>query len=332
MSKIQLTIASGDYDRIAPLRDGTVCAEGLDLNVVVLPIEEVFFRMARFQDFDAAEMSLSSYLISRSRGMPRLIAIPVFPSRKFRHQDIYIHSESGITKPEDLMGARIGMPEYQMTAPVWMRGIFQEFYGVKATEVKWFSGGTERPGREERLKLDLPPEFSLTPIPKDTTLFELLKKGEIDAVFTARLPSPFARGEKWITRLFRDFKTIEAEYYRQTNIFPIMHTVVLKEEIYLKYPWAAQSLYKAFCQAKNLCFDNLINAAGLPVSIPWFNRELESTFAIMGKDFWPYGLAQNRVTLLKFLQYMHEQGLLPADFEPEVEDLFAANTLKSFGV
>lgn len=332
MSKIKMTIACGNYDRIRPLSDGSVRAEGLDLNVIILPIEEIFFRMARFQDFDAAEMSLSSYLIAKSRGMPRLTAIPVFLSRKFRHQDVYIRSDSKIRKPEDLKGARIGMPEYQMTAPVWMRGIFQEFYGISATDVHWFSGGTEKPGREERLKLTLPPEFKLTPIPNDTTLFELLHQGEIDAVFTARVPSPFLRGEEWIARLFPNFKDVEVEYYKQSGIFPIMHTFVLREALYEENPWAAQSLYKAFCRAKDLCFDNLLNAAGLPVSLPWLNRELESTFKIMGQDFWPYGLAPNRDTLIKFLQYMHGQGLLPPDFNPEVEELFAPNTLKSFGV
>lgn len=332
MTKIQMTIACGSYDRVRPLQDGSVTAEGLDLNVMILPIEEIFFRVARFQDFDAAEMSLSSYLIARSREMPRLTAIPVFLSRKFRHQDIYIRSDSNIRKPEDLRGARIGMPEYQMTAPVWMRGIFQEYYGVSAKDVHWFSGGTEKPGREERLKLTLPPGFRLTPIAGDTTLFELLQKGEIDAVFTARVPSPFLRGEKWIARLFPDFKTVESEYYNRTGIFPIMHTFVLREDVYEKYPWAAQSLFKAFCRAKELCFETMLNAAGLPVSLPWFNAELESTFAVMGKDFWPYGLTPNEKTIRKFLQYMHEQGLLPESFKPEVKDLFAPNTLKSFGV
>jgi len=332
LAEIKMTIACGDYDRIRPLKDGSVQAEGLDLNVIILPIEEIFFRVARYQDFDAAEMSLSSYLIAKSRGAPRLTAIPVFLSRKFRHQDIYIRSDSKIKKPEDLRGGRIGMPEYQMTAPVWMRGIFQEFYGVPATEVHWFSGGTERPGREERLQLALPPEFKLTPIAGDTTLFELLRKGEIDAVFTARVPSPFLRGEKWIARLFPDFQSVEAAYFKQTGIFPIMHTFVLREDIYDKNPWSAQSLFKAFCRAKDVCFENQRNAAGLPVSLPWFNKELESTVEIMGKDFWPYGLEPNLKTIEKFMQYMHEQGLLPADFNPEIESLFAPNTLKSFGV
>ena len=250
MTQISLTLASGDYDRVRPLWDGGVAAEGLDLNVVLLPLEEIFFRMARYQDFDAAEMSMSSYLISKQGGAPRFVAIPAFPSRKFRHGDIYIRSDSRIRKPEDLRGGRIGVPEYQMTAFVWVRGFLEEFYGVTATDIHWFSGGTEKPGREERLKINLPPAFQLMAIPNDTTLFELLRRGEIDAVFTARVPSPFVRGEAWMVRLFPNYKEVEKEYYRQSGIFPIMHTVVLREDVYQKYPWSAQSLYKAYSQAK----------------------------------------------------------------------------------
>lgn len=332
MAMIRLTIACGDYDRIRPIWDGSVSAEGLDLNVLLLPIEEIFFRMARYQEFDAAEMSLSSFLISKSRGAPRFVAIPIFPSRKFRHGDVYIRSDSKIKKPEDLRNARIGVPEYQITAAVWVRGILQEFYNVPATKVHWFTGGTERPGREERLKITLPPAFQVSPIPKNTTLFELLRQGELDAVITARVPSPFVRGEKWINRLFPDFKEVEREYFQTTGIFPIMHTVVLREDVYEKHPWAAQNIFKALCKAKALCFERLLSSAALPVTLPWLNAEMEATFALMGGDFWPYGLEANKKTIVKLMQYMHEQGLLPEDFNPSVEELFAPNTHGAFGV
>lgn len=325
-------MAVGDYDRVRPLWDGGVTAEGMDLNVITMPVEEIFFRMARYQEFDVCEMSLSSYLISKSRGNPRFVAIPVFLSRKFRHADIYINTGSGIKKPEDLKGGRIGMPEYQMTAPVWMRGILQEYYGVDPKEVHWFSGGTERPGREERLKLNLPKPFKLTKIPDDTTLFEMLKKGDLDAVFTARVPSPFLRGEKWIGRLFPNYKEVEKEYYRRTGIFPIMHTVVFREDVYEKYRWAAQSLYKAFCSAKDLALERTLSSAALPVTLPWLNEAYDETFALMGKDFWPYGLEPNRKVLETLMGYMHQQGLLPEDFHPKVEELFAPETLSAFGV
>jgi 4,5-dihydroxyphthalate decarboxylase len=330
--KIKMTLASGDYDRVRPLWDGGIKAEGLDLNVILLPVEEIFFRMARYREFDAAEFSFSSFLISRSRGAPRFVAIPVFPSRKFRHADVYIHSDSRIKAPQDLKGGRIGVPEYQITAAVWMRGILQEFYGVDAIEVHWFTGGTETPGREERLKLTLPPPFKKTAIPGNTTLFDLLRKGELDAVFTARVPTPFLRGEKWIKRLFPDFKAVERDYFQKTGIFPIMHLVVLNEDYYEAYHWSAQSLFKAYCQSKELCFERHLSAAALPVSLPWFSMEMESTFEIMGQDFWPYGVERNKDAIATLVRYMKEQGLLPEDFDSTVEDLFAPSTLAAFGV
>lgn len=332
MKKPLLTLAVGDYDRVRPLWDGAVQAEGLDLNVITLPVEEIFFRQARYQEFDVCEMSLSSYLIAKSRGTPRFVAIPVFPSRKFRHADIYINTNSKIKRPEDLQGGRIGMPEYQMTAPVWMRGMLEEFYDVKVTDVHWFSGGTERPGREERLKLTLPPEFKLTRIPNDTTLFEMLRQGELDAIFTARVPSPFVRGEEWIGRLFPDYKKVEKEYFGKTGIFPIMHLVVFKEEVYEKYPWAAQSLYKAFCESKDICMERMSSSAALPYTLPWLSETIEDTIEAMGQDFWPYGLEANRKTLETLMSYSHKQGLLPEDFNPTVEELFAPETLSAFGV
>jgi 4,5-dihydroxyphthalate decarboxylase len=332
LEKVSMTLACGDYDRTRPLWDGSVRAEGLNLNVLLLPVEEIFFRMARYQEFDASEFSFSSYLISRSRGAPRFVGVPVFPSRKFRHADIYIRSGSGIRRPEDLKGARIGVPEYQITAAVWVRGILEEFYGVEARGVHWFTGGTEAPGREERLKLELPPSFKKTAIPGHTTLFDMLRKGELDAVFTARVPTPFLRGEEWISRLFPDFHEVEKAYFEKTGIFPIMHLVVLKEDTYRAYPWSAQSLFKAFSRAKECCFEHLLTSAALPVSLPWFSREIEGAFRIMGRDFWPYGVEKNRKAITTLIGYMKSQALLPEGFHVEVEDLFAPSTVSGFGV
>jgi 4,5-dihydroxyphthalate decarboxylase len=332
MDKIKLTLASGDYDRTRPLWDGAVQTEGLQLNVLLLPVEEIFFRMARYQEFDAAEMSLSSFLISMSRGTPRWVAIPVFPSRKFRHADIYVCANSKIKRPEDLRNARIGVPEYQITAGVWVRGILDEFYGVRTRDVQWFTGGAEKPGREERIKLTLPPGFHVTPIPHDATLLDWLRQGQLDAIFTARVPSPYVRGEAWIKRLFQNVKAVEMDYFRKTGLFPIMHTVVLRGDVYDQYPWAAQSLFKAYGQAKEIQMERAINAAALPVTLPWFSLEMEETFACMGRDFWPYGLEPNRKAIDKVIQYMHEQGLLPEAFRPSLETLFAPNTLGAFGV
>ena len=317
MSRIPLTLACGDYDRTRPLWDGSVQADGLDLNVLLLPVEDIFLRMARFQEFDASELSLSTFLITQSRGEPRFAAIPVFPSRKFRHADIYIRRGSRIRKPEDLQGGRIGLIEYQMTAAVWVRGILQEFHGVKAADVSWFTAN------EERLPIELPPSIRVQVIPKGQNLMEMLRKGELDAVSTARIPPAFQRGEDWIARLFPDYREVEGEYYKKTGIFPIMHTVVLREDVYRKFPWAARSLTKAFEQVKEQSLEKSLSLGAPPITQPWFFHEMDRTIALMGRNFWPYGIEANRVGLAKMLQYMREQGLVPADFQPAIEDLFA---------
>lgn len=322
MSKMKLTIACGDYDRTRPLWDGSVQADGLDLNVLILPVEEIFLRMARFQEFEASELSLSTLLITQSKGNPRLIALPVFPARKFRHGDIYVRKDTQIRNAEDLRGKKIGLPEYQMTAAVWIRGILHEFYGVRAAEVNWFTA------HEERFKIDLPSSIHLKIIPCGTNLFDLLRDGGLDAIFTARTPPPFLRGEDWIVRLFPDFKGVEEDYFLQTRIFPIMHTFVLRADIYEKYPWAAQSLYKALCQAKDKALENLLHLGAPPVTLPWFFHEMEHTIRLMGRDFWPYGFESNRQALAKLVQYMREQMLIPETFPLEIESLFAPNTLE----
>jgi 4,5-dihydroxyphthalate decarboxylase len=323
MPKVQLTLACGDYDRTRPLWDGSIRPDGLELNVILLPVEEIFFRMARHQEFEASELSMSTFLITQAKGNPRFMAVPAFPSRKFRHGDIYIRKDSRVRRAEDLRGGRIGMPEYQMTAAVWIRGILQEYHGVGVTEVEWFTA------HEERLPILLPPTIRVKIIPGGTNLFELLRKGELDAIFTARVPPPFIRGEDWIGRLFPNFKEVEVQYFKKTGIFPIMHTVVLRADIYEKYPWAAQSLYKAFSQAKNYSLERLVNLGAPPVTLPWFFYEMDQTIAMMGRDFWPYGFKANRTALTKLTQYMREQGLIPEGFPKEIDGLFAPNTLET---
>lgn len=319
MAKLELTLACGDYDRIRPLREGTVRPEGIDLNVLLLPVEEIFLRMVRYQEFQIAELSMSSFLITRGKLNPGFVAIPVFPARKFRHGDIYINRFSKIGKPEDLRGGRIGMPEYQMTAAVWLRGLLQEEYGVDINDVLWF---TEH---EERFPIALPPSVRVEVIPKQKTLFELLQQGELDAIFTARIPPPFLRGEDWMVRLFPNFKEVEMDYYKRTGIFPVMHTVVLRRDIYEKYPWAAQNIYKAFCRAKEQALEQAIGMGAPPVTLPWFFHEINETIALMGKDFWPYGLPGNLKTLQKLIEYMGRQGLIDATPAFAVEDLFVGN-------
>ena len=327
---LRLSLACWDYDRTRALADGRVQPEGIDLVYLNQPVEETFFRMMRFAEFDASEMSLSSYVASLGRAEPPFIAIPAFPSRFFRHSCIFVSAKSGIRKPEDLKGKRVGVPEYQMTAPVWIRGILSDEHGVKVTDVQHLSGGEEEPGRDEKQKLDLPPTIGLSSIGKNQTLSAMLAEGELDALVTARAPSTFKSKPDAVKRLFPDYVAKEKEYYRRTRIFPIMHTVVIRRDVYAKNPWVAQSLYKAFAAAKKIASDMYAQTAALSSMLPWSTAQADETRAEMGEDWWPYGLGPNRHVLETFLRYHHEQGLSKRLYKPE--ELFARETLETFKV
>jgi 4,5-dihydroxyphthalate decarboxylase len=327
---LRLSLACWDYDRTRALADGRVQPEGIDLVYLNQPVEETFFRMMRFGEFDASEMSLSSYVASLGRAEPPFIAIPAFPSRFFRHSCIFVSAKSGIRKPEDLKGKRVGVPEYQMTAPVWIRGILSDEHGVKVTDVQHLSGGEEEPGRDEKQKLDLPPTIGLSSIGKNQTLSAMLAEGELDALVTARAPSTFKSKPDAVKRLFPDYVAKEKEYYKRTKIFPIMHTVVIRRDVYAKNPWVAQSLYKAFTAAKKIASDMYAQTAALSSMLPWSTAQADETRAEMGEDWWPYGLGPNRHVLETFLRYHHEQGLSKRLYKPE--ELFARETLETFKV
>jgi len=330
MGKLRLSLACWNYDRTRGLLEGRIPVDGIDLTYLNLPVEETFFRMLRHREFDAAEMSLSSYVLSLFSENPPFIAIPVFPSRFFRHSCIYINRDSGIQEPKDLVGKRVGTPEYQMTAGVWIRGILSDEYSVPVSSARYFNGGEEEPGRPEKLKLSLPPGIHLEPIPSTKTLSAMLDAGEIDALYTARMPSTFIRGSGKVKRLFEDYPTVEREYFVRTKIFPIMHVVVIRREIYEKYPWVAQSLSKAFVYAQREVYQELYQTAALKYMLPWLIRHVEDTRALMGEDFWPYGFEPNVLTLSTFLRYSHEQGLSKRLLTPQ--ELFAAESLESFKI
>ena len=310
--------------------DGTVVPDGIDLNYLNMPVEETFFRMLRHREFDVAEMSLSSYTVSLFKPERPFIAIPIFPSRFFRHSCIYVNADAGIREPKDLIGKRIGTPEYQMTAPVWIRGILDEHYGVPVDSVTYVTGGEEEPGRPEKLKIDLPPNIKVEQIGPTQTLSQMLLDGEIDALHTARMPSTFLTGKGKVTRLFPDFEAVEREYFRNTGIFPIMHTLVIRREIYEANRWVAQSLYKAFVQAQQVAYQNLRETAALKIMHPWLLGNMEAVIKEMGEDFWAYGFENNRKTLETFLRYHHQGGLSKKLLTPE--DLFAPETFEAFKI
>jgi len=329
-SRLNITLACWEYDRTRALADGRVRPEGIDLDYLTLHVEETFFRMLRHREFGAAEMSLSSYVLSLARGHSPFVAIPVFPSRFFRHSCIFVSSRSGIAEPKDLAGKRVGVPEYQMTAPVWIRGILQDEYGVDPASVIHCTGGEEEPGRKEKIELDLPAKFRLEPIGPRSTLSRMLADGEIDALFTARIPSTFRTRPDAVRRLFDNYVDVERAYFRKTRIFPIMHAVVLRRDLYEANRWIARSLYKAFEEARLQVLENLYTSSALTTMLPWQIAHVEEARREMGEDWWPYGFAANRDVLDTFLRYHHEQGLSARRLQPE--ELFAPETLESFKI
>jgi 4,5-dihydroxyphthalate decarboxylase len=330
MSRLRLTMACWNYDRTRALMEDRIPIDGVDLTYLNLPVEETFFRMLRHREFDVAELSLSSYTLSLFRDDAPFIAIPIFPSRYFRHSCIYVHADSGIREPKDLIGKRVGNPEYQMTAPVWIRGILSDEYGVPVTSVTYHSGGEEQAGRTEKIALSLPPEIRLEAIPSGKTLSRMLETGEIDALYTARAPSTFFSNPGKVKRLFEDYQTLERAYYRKTRIFPPMHIVAIRRDVYEQNRWIAQSLCKAFFAAQKETYEDLRETGALKHMLPWLTSHVEETETLMGRDFWPYGYEPNVPALSTFLRYHHEQGLSKRLLTPK--EIFAPESLEAFKI
>jgi 4,5-dihydroxyphthalate decarboxylase len=328
MSQLRITLSCWNYDRTRALADGTVKPEGIELNYLNNVVEETFFRMLRYREFEAAELSLSSYCVSLMRDDPAFIAIPVFPSRSFRHNTVVVSAKSGIKDPKDLAGKRIGNPEYQLTAIVWQRGFLADEHGVDPKSCTYYTGGEETPGRDEKLKLDLPADIKVKSIPHDKTLSQMIADGEIDAIYAPRLPSTFHTRPNDVKRLFPDYMAAEKAYYEKTKIFPIMHVIVIRRDIYKANPWVARSLYKAFVESQRLTYQDMREVAALKTMLPWLPAHLEETRKILGDDWWSYGFQKNRHVLDTFLRYHHEQGLSKRRLKPE--ELFAPETLEAF--
>ncbi|HEY7065698.1 MAG TPA: ABC transporter substrate-binding protein [Chloroflexota bacterium] len=323
--KLPLTLACGLYDRTLPLYDGAVTVEGVDLNFVPMEPPELFRRQARHAEFDAAEFSLATYTILYAQGDRRMVALPVFPSRHFRHGDIYVNAHAGIHEPKDLIGKRVGTMEYQQTAAVWMRALLQHDYGVRPDQIEWYFGGYYAPERyAERVPVDLPPGLRHHTIADQQSLDQLLDAGEIQGLMGAGAPPSFVRGSPNVARLFPDYPQREREYYRRTGIFPIMHTLVVKRDVYERAPWLAGALLKAFYQAKALGYRRLARHGTLYAGLPWLHAHLEELREVMGPDPFAYGLEENRKLLDTLLQHLLEQGLIPRALTPD--ELFAPET------
>src|SRR5207302_1574606 len=320
MSKLRLTFACGPYDRTLALRDGSVQPEGIELNYIASQPPDIFWRMLQFNEFEISEMSLSNYVTLVGAEKAPFIAIPAFPSRVFRHGYFFINTEKGIKTPADLKGKRGGVPEYTMTAALYMRGLLQHEYGVKPSDVEWVQGRADRLGRK------LPADVRLTQAPPGTELGDLLERGEIDFMMTANNPLAFRRGSPKVRRLFPNYPELEKDYYRRTKIYPIMHTVVIRNDVYERNPWVALSMCRAACGAKEHAYHLLADMGSPKVSSAWLQPLLEEERAILGPDWFAYGIEPNRPSIEALLQYTHEHGL--TDRRVKLEELFAPSTIR----
>ena len=318
---IPLTLAINPYDHVRDLLSGEVRATGIDLVPLELPIEEIFYRFTKFREWQASEMSFGKVISLMSEERPEIICVPVFLSRVFRHSAIYLPENSPIRKPKDLEGKRVGIPEWAQTAGIYVRGMLAHEYGVDLAKVQWFQAGVREPGRVEKVQLNLSKGTTITARP-DRSLVDMLAKGDLDAVMSAReVPG---------VRLFRDYRAAEAEYWKKTRIFPIMHVLALRRDVYERNRWLAMNLFQAFLEAKRRSMARVSEFGLSHLPLPWIPDHVRQWRDIAGEDFWPYGVEPNRPTLEAFLQYGYEQGVCKKPLK--VEDLFAPETLQSFKI
>jgi 4,5-dihydroxyphthalate decarboxylase len=327
MSKLNLSVAIGDYDRNRPLIDGAVGIDGVDPVFMTLPPEEIFFRAFRNQDFDICECSLSSFSVKTALGQCPYVGVPAFVSRMFRHTAIYVRTDR-VKKPEDLKGRKVGVPEYQLTAIVWARAILEDEYGVKPSDIHWIRGGIEHAGRPEKITIDLPKGVRLDNAPEGATISDLLARGEIDGFIAPRPPTTL--GQKNIGWLFPDPIAAAKDYFKRTGIFPIMHLIGVRRALAERHPWLPAAVLKAFEQSKSIAVANLTDPSASKATLPFLEERVREARELMGEDYWAYGLAPNRKTLETFLRHHHAQGLSQRLLKPE--ELFYPSTHESFKI
>jgi 4,5-dihydroxyphthalate decarboxylase len=311
MTDLRLTLACWDYDRTRPLIDGRVRPHGIDLEVKMLRPRVMFPRMLEDKEFHASELSLASYASLLGRGDTSFRALPVAVSKIFRHSCIYIRPGSGIEKPEDLRGKRVGTTQWGSTAAVFMKGMIQDEYGVAPHEMRWFMGGLDAPTQAPLIPFTPPPGVSLELLPDGKTLEAMMEAGELDALFSIYLPKIFLNGSSNCKRLWPNFKEVEKAYYRKTKIFPIMHTIALRSDVIADHPWAPKALYHALIEARDMAVEGLYDTDALRLALPWLLDHVEEAWSVFGEDFWAYGLEANRPTLTALGRYVFEQGLSP---------------------
>ncbi|HLH97895.1 MAG TPA: ABC transporter substrate-binding protein [Xanthobacteraceae bacterium] len=329
MSKLKLSVAIGNYDRVRALFDGTVQIDGVDPVFMTLPPEEIFFRAFRTVDFDICELSMSSFTVKTAERNCPYVGVPAFVSRAFRHNSIYVRTDR-IKKPSDLKGKRIGLPEYQLTACVWARIILEDDHGIKPSDVTWVRGGIDDPSRPEKISIKLPDGVRLENAPEGRTISQLLEAGEIDAFIAPRVPSLAGKRNPNIGWLFPDPIASGRDYYKRTGIFPIMHVTGIRRTLVQQHPWLPAAVLKAFTQAKAKCIEELEDTSATKCTLPFVEEQLKAARELMGEDFWSYGLIPNRRVLETFLRHHHAQGLSGRQLAPE--ELFHPSTHESFTI
>ena len=302
-NNIPLTLACGDYEIVRALKDGTVRPDGIDLTVLTaMDSTTRHWRFLRNREFDAAEVSISGYLAARDQDHP-ITAIPVFLHRRFRHGFIFINTTKGIRAPKDLIGRKVGVKSFLVSATLWMRGILEHEYGVPHTALDWYAE------LDEDVDFTPAPGLRLTRLAHEKSVETMLAEGELDALLHSDLIKPLLDRDPRVARLFPDHKDEEMRYVRKTGIFPIMHVLGLKREIIERHPWIAINLYNAFTEAKAIAMRRMANPRLVPLA--WYREVWEEQDALLGSDPWEYGLsARNRTTLETLVGYSHEQGLI----------------------
>ncbi len=323
---LRLTVALSRYDRTLAVMDGRVAIEGCEATFIDLEPEEMFHRALHHEEFDAAELSFSNYISLIAEGKSPYIGIPAFTGRKFRHSGIFINTRSGIEKPEDFKGKIVGAPEYQVTAVTWIRGAFEDDYGVKPSDIRWRWGGLQQAGRKQKVAFTPPKDVEIEGIPEGQTLQQMLADGEIDALISPRAPSCFEEGHADVARLFPNYIEVEKDYFRRTGIFPIMHLVAIHRKIVEASPWLPVSLFKALEQAKSLAYEDCAYNNNPRITNPWMESYTTEIRQLMGEDYWPYGFEENRETIETFLRYHHQHRLSARQLK--AEEIFAASTLE----
>ncbi len=329
MSRLRLTFAASDYDHLRDLTNGEVPVEGIDLNCLKLSIEETFFRFTKFREWDVSEMSMGKYVSLISQDDDTITGIPVFPSRVFRQSSLFVLADSPIKDAAGLAGKRVGIPEWAQTASIYTRGWLVHQIGVKLQDIEWIQAGVSQPGRVEKVALKLPDGVRYRPEP-ERSLTEMLLAGDLDAVMAAHPPEPFERGEPGIVQLYPDYREVEEAYYRETAIFPIMHVIAIRGDVFRANRWIAGNLMKAFETAKNNSMARALEFTATRFPFAWCYEAAGKARALFGEDFFPYGIEANRTTLDAFLQYSFEQGVCHRRLQPE--DLFPEEVQAEFKV